>query len=182
MTNRKITDILNLISGGDRAAVDDLIPLVYEHMKRIAANHAKTTGSQNYDPTELVHETYMRMIGDEKLAWKSRSHFFGACANVIRRILVDQARAQSAKKRGGGNAQITWDDNLLQDRESLNVIDLDDALLELQSLAPRQVQLIELRYFGGMSEIEAAEVLNISRRTVTSDWAMAKAWLKTRLK
>lgn len=181
MTSKEITKILNQISDGDNDALKDLIPVVYDQMKQIASNHVRSEGGQKVEPTELVHEAYIKLVGNQKLAWKSRSHFFGACATVIRRILVDLARARKAAKRGGGQVELTWDDNLMVPADSIDLVELDAALQELQELAPRQVQLIELRYFGGMSEVEATEVLNVSRRTVSSDWAMAKAWLKTRL-
>lgn len=176
-----ITQILNRISQGDSSAVDELVPMVYEQMKKIAASAVNREPSGGSDPTELVHEAYIRMIGNEKLAWQSRSHFFGACSNVIRRILVDQARMRKRQKRGGDAVRVELNENVVADPQTIDLVELDDALAQLQLLAPRQVQLIELRYFGGLSETEAAEVLNVSRRTVSGDWAMAKAWLKSKL-
>lgn len=180
---REITEILDRISHGQHAAMDELIPLVYDQMKRLAAGALSSDKNQQCNPTELVHETYIRLIGNEKLAWQDRSHFFGACSTVIRRILVDRARGYKSQKRGGGIPHIAIDhaDIAIERNTSLNVIELDDALAELEALSPRQVRLVELRYFGGLSETEAAEVLGVSRRTVSGDWAMAKAWLKTKL-
>lgn len=181
MTNQ-ITEILNRLSEGETSAVDDLVPLVYEQMKSIAVSASRKESHQCSDPTELVHEAYLRMIGNERLAWKSRSHFFGACATVIRRILVDQARARKRLKRGGDAVQVELKDHAIEGEQIVDLVALDEALGELNELAPRQVRLIELRYFAGLSETEAAEVLQVSRRTVSGDWVMAKAWLKTRLK
>ncbi|MFK7822206.1 MAG: ECF-type sigma factor [Planctomycetaceae bacterium] len=182
MTAPEITQILNRMADGDRQAVDELIPIVYQQMKRIASNQLDGEDKKAGDPTELVHEAYIRLIGNEKLAWQSRSHFFGACATVIRRILVDQARARKTAKRGAGEAVLKLEDHLVAEAKSVDLVELDDALQELETLAPRQVRLIELRYFGGLSETEAAEILKVSRRTVSGDWAMAKAWLQFKLK
>lgn len=181
MTAHEITQILNRLTDGDRQAIDDLIPVVYEQMKRIAANQLAAEPAKATEPTGLVHEAYIRLIGNEKLAWQSRSHFFGACANVIRRILVDQARARRTAKRGSGEAAVALEESLVAKGRAVDLVELDDALQELEKLAPRQVRLIELRYFGGLTEAEAAEVLQVSRRTVSGDWVMAKAWLQTKL-
>lgn len=181
MTSEQITTILNRITAGERDAIDELIPIVYEQMKKIASGQAAREAGAPSEPTELVHEAYIRLVGNEKLAWQSRSHFFGACANVIRRILVDQARARKAAKRGGGQESIELQEGFVAAPQRLYLLELEEALVELQELAPRQVQLIELRYFAGLTEAEAAEILKLSRRTVSGDWAMAKAWLQTRL-
>lgn len=178
----EITEILNRMADGDRQAVDELIPVVYEQMKRIASSQLVGEAGKASDPTELVHEAFIRLVGNEKLAWQSRSHFFGACANVIRRILVDQARARKSTKRGGKETVVELNENLVAKTQSIDLVELDDALQELEQMAPRQVKLIELRYFGGLTETEAAEVLQVSRRTVSGDWVMAKAWLQTKLR
>lgn len=181
MQSKDITLILNRLSDGDRSALDELIPAVYQQMKSIASNASSKESAGHDSPTELVHEAYIRMLGNEKLEWQSRSHFFGACATVIRRVLVDQARARNANKREGKRTRIGLDANTLTDETQVDLLDLELALEELGKLAPRQVRLVELRYFGGLSETEAAEVLGVSRRTVSGDWAMAKAWLKSKL-
>ncbi len=178
----EITQILDRIADGNVQAIDELVPLVYEQMRRIAAGALIREPAVGCDPTELVHEAYLRLVGNENLAWKSRSHFYGACAVVIRRILVDQARARNRKKRGGQLAKVTLEANEVAERESsVDLVALDEALRELDELSPRQAKLVELRFFGGLTEIEAAEVLQVSRRTISGDWAMAKAWLKSRL-
>lgn len=177
----QFTEILQRISDGQANAVDDLIPLVYEQMKLIAARAIKTESGNHTDPTELVHEAYIRLIGNEQLAWESRSHFFGACATVIRRILVDQARFRKSKKRGGDVQQIELKTEVLISERSIDLVEFDDALSQLAQLSPRQARLVELRFFAGFSESEAAELLGVSKRTVAGDWAMARAWLKTQL-
>ena len=132
----EITQILNRISDGESSAIDELVPLVYDQMRKIAAAAVCREPAEASDPTELVHEAYIRMVGNEKLAWQSRSHFFGACSTVIRRILVDQARARKRTKRGGEFARVGLNEELLADPTSVDLIELDDALAELETLAP----------------------------------------------
>ena len=178
----EITQILDRIAEGNQQAIDELVPLVYDQMRQIAAGALRREPAGGCDPTELVHETYLRMIGNENLAWKSRSHFYGACAVVIRRILVDQARSRSRQKRGGQFEKVILEANDLAKPESdVDLVALDEAMQELEQLSPRQAKLVELRFFGGLTEKEAAEVLQVSRRTVGGDWAMARAWLRTKL-
>ena len=184
-----ITEILQAFASkdsGDRAstwrAMDQLIPLVYAKMRLIAGAARRGEPPAAPQPTELVHEAYLKMIGNHAIAWQSRSHFYAACAVVIRRLLVDAARSRATRRRGGH--WIRLGDSAYQivsEGRSVDLIDLDDALRELERLSPRQSRLIELRYFGGLSESETAEVLSVSRRTVSGDWAMAKAWLNHRL-
>ena len=177
----QITTILNRISSGESAAMEQLVPLVYDQMRIIAAAAVKNEDAAIGDPTELVHEAYIRLIGNEKLAWTSRSHFFGACATVIRRILVDHARSRKRLKRGAGAVPVSLDENLHLADSSIDMLELDDALQELAALSERQAKIVELKYFGGLGESEIAEVLGVSRRTISSDWAMARAWLKVKL-
>ena len=176
----QITQILQQEPSSDR--VDQLIPLVYEHMRNIAQNAIAGERIRECDPTELVHEAYIRLVGDFAISWQSRSHFFGACAVVIRRILVDAARSRKRQKRGGSMQQVELELSTLASFEkNLDVLALEDALCELADLSPRQARLVELRYFGGLVEQEAAEVLGVSRRTAAGDWAMARAWLRSKL-
>ena len=177
----EITQILNRVADGDSKAMEELVPMVYQQMRKIAVSAVSHEPVGGCDPTELVHEAYIRMVGNEKLAWQSRSHFYGACANVIRRILVDQARARKRQKRGAGVTHVRLVEDVIADRSVIDLVELDDALEELAKLSERQVKIVELRYFGGLSESEVAEVLQVSRRTVSGDWAMAKAWLKLNL-
>lgn len=179
--DKQITTILNRVAEGQSEAMDELVPLVYDQMRRIAASALRDEAVQHNDPTELVHEAYLRLIGNENLAWSSRAHFFGACATVIRRILVDHARSRKRQKRGGGVIPLPLAENDVGNDAQVDLVELDEALQELAGLSPRQVRIVELKYFGGMSEIEIADLLQVSRRTVSGDWAMAKAWLKLRL-
>lgn len=178
----QITRILSRISSGSEHGIEELIPLVYDQMKKIASNALRNEGAGRCDPTELVHEAYIRLIGTDQPAWESRAHFFAACAVVIRRILVDQARAAKRQKRGGSNKQVDVEvENIVGVAGSTDIVDLDEALRELEQLSHRQARLVELRFFGGLSETEASEVLQVSRRTLSNDWVMAKAWLKMKL-
>ena len=180
--NSQITHILDRISDGHREAIDELVPLVYDQMRQIAAGALRREPNVQADPTELVHDAYIRLIGNEQLAWKSRSHFYAACAVVIRRILVDQARARQRIRRGGDRERLSIELNEVQAPNSgIDLIHLDEALLELERLSPRQSQLVELRFFGGLTEQDASEVLGVSRRTLATDWAMAKVWLQRKL-
>lgn len=178
----QITQILDRIADGNAAAIDELVPMVYDQMRKLAASAIRREPSESCDPTELVHEAYLRLLGNENLAWKNRSHFFGACAVVIRRILVDHARAMKRQKRGGNAKPMRLENNQVASIESsVDLVELDEALAKLSELSPRQAKLVELRFFGGLSETEAAEVLQVSRRTASGDWAMAKAWLRANL-
>ena len=180
--SNEITEILDRITSGKDQAISELVPLVYQQMRKIAANAVRGEKQLQCDPTELVHEAYIRMVGNQKLAWESRSHFFGACAVVIRRIQVDQARAAGRQKRGGQLNQVSLEsDQIGKPDVQFDLIELDEALSELSQLSPRQSRLVELRFFGGLTEQEAASVLQVSKRTASGDWAMAKAWLKVRL-
>lgn len=180
--NSPITQVLDQISDGNRQAVSDLVPMVYDQMRQIASGALRREPEARCDPTELVHEAYIRLIGNERLAWESRSHFFAACAVVIRRLLVDQARARQTLKRGGQRQQESIRvDSLADSDDRVDLIELDEALADLESLSPRQARLVELRFFGGLTEREAAEVLDVSLRTVSTEWSMARAWLRLRL-
>lgn len=167
---------------GLHEAWEELLPLVYPQMRQIAAAAARKEPQLPQDPTELVHEAYLRLVGNEALSLRSRGHFYGACALVIRRILVDAARKRKAEKRGGGWGRVTLDvTHLPREDATVDLIELNDALDQLAKVSPRAAQLVELRFFGGLGESEAAEVLGASRRTVSGDWTMAKAWLRLRL-
>lgn len=175
---KQITEILDRIANGQEAAIDQLVPMVYDQMRAIARNAVRGEGAGGCEPTELVHEAYMRLVGNENLAWESRTHFYAACSVVIRRILVDQARSRNRKKRGGDFQRVDFEVAEPQTTGlSIDLLALDEALIELSKLSPRQAKLVELRFFGGLTETEAAEMLGISRRTAAGDWAIAKAWL-----
>lgn len=134
------------------------------------------------DATEVVHEAYLRLLGDSPIAWKDRAHFFATASTVIRRILVDAARRRMAKKRGGDAESVPLEMIGTTDRNNpIDVLMLDEALRQLAELSPRQATLVELRFFGGLTQDEAAQLLGVSRRTVAGDWAMARAWLQRQL-
>ena len=175
----EITQILQRMAKGERAAVDELTPLVYQQLRKIAQNqiHAEND-ARRWDATELVHEAFIRMIGDSPVSWKDRAHFFASAATAIRRVLVDNARKLRSQKRGGAAAKVDLTlSGFGKEDLGFELIELDDALRRLRTLSERQAQLVELRFFGGLTQDEAAEILEVSRRTVAGDWAMAKAWL-----
>jgi RNA polymerase sigma factor (TIGR02999 family) len=182
MTSRSPDDVTQLLiawNGGDRAALDRLIPLVYEELRRTAKRYMRRerTG-HTLQTTALVNEVYFRLIDADTVRWQDRAHFFAIAAQLMRRVLVDFARRRRQLKRGGDMQQVSLDEALIavQDRE-VDLVALDDALRALESLDKRQSQVVEMRFFGGLSEDEIAEVLQVSPRTVRSDWSMAKAWL-----
>ncbi len=175
----EITQILQRLSAGDRHAIGELTPLVYQQMRQIAQRQITSENdARRWDATELVHEAYLRMIGDSALAWKDRAHFFAAAAMAIRRVLVDNARKLKTQKRGGEAQPVNLDvQGFGDDNKGFQLLELDDALTRLKSLSERQAQIVELRFFGGLTQDEIAELLEVSRRTVAGDWAMARAWL-----
>lgn len=175
----EVTQLLIQIHAGDKRAEDRLIPLVYGELRGLAAYYL---GGERRDhtlqPTALVHEAYMRLTRMENVDWQSRSHFFATAATVMRHILVDHARAQRAEKREGFHEAISLDDALVvSPGRSADLIALDEALERLAKLDERQSRIVVLRFFGGLSEEETAQVLGISARTVKRDWRVAKAWL-----
>jgi RNA polymerase sigma-70 factor (ECF subfamily) len=179
-----VSGLLRAWGGGDLRARDDLLPLVYRELKRRAAGYLRQERhGHTLQPTALVHEAYLRLAGDNQIAWQNRAHFFGMAAQVMRHILVDHARTNQAAKRPGGAAlRVTLDDRIgaAQPRDC-ELLLLDQALDELAQRDPRQGRIVELRYFGGLSEQEVAHVLSLSRATVTRDWQTARAWLYRRI-
>lgn len=175
----EVTQILVEFKLGSRAAQERLIPLVYKELRKIAGAHLRRESARNsLQPTALVHEAYLRLIDVRQIDWQSRAHFFSIASTLMRRILVDHARAHRAQKRGGHEETIYVEEAQLQSpARTPEVIALDDALLELAKLDERQAKIVEMRFFAGMTEEETGEVLGISARTVKRDWRMAKAWL-----
>jgi RNA polymerase sigma-70 factor, ECF subfamily len=173
------TRLLAEIGGGNREAIDRLLPLVYAELRRIAASYLRDERvGHTLQPTALVNEAYLRLV-DQRVAWQGRAHFLGVAAQLMRRILVDYARGRRADKRGQGFAFVALDDALLAPYErDVDLVALDDALQTLSELDPRQSRIVELRFFGGLSVEEVAEVLDISTPTVTRDWAVARLWLR----
>jgi RNA polymerase sigma factor (TIGR02999 family) len=175
----EVTQILVELRRGNREAEGRLIPLVYTELRRIAANHLRREAAgHSLQPTALVHEAYLRLICIQEVDWQSRSHFFAVSATLMRRILVDHARAHQARKRGDGFDPIAFDEALMPGPERApEILALDDALDRLAQLDERQAKIVEMRFFAGMSEEEAGAALGISARTVKRDWRVAKAWL-----
>jgi RNA polymerase sigma factor (TIGR02999 family) len=175
----KVTQLLAQLRAGQRDAESKLIPLVYAELRRLAAHYLRgERPDHTLQPTALVHEAYLRLTKLHDVDWQSRSHFFATAATVMRRILVDHARAQNANKREGCRDAIGLEEALVvSPARSLQLIVLDDALDRLAKLDVRRSKIVELRFFGGLSEEETGEVLGISARTVKRDWRVAKAWL-----
>ena len=174
-----VTELLIEIRSGNREAEAKLIPLVYSQLRRLAGYYLRgERPNHTLQPTALVHEAYLRLTRFHDVDWQSRSHFFATAASVMRRILVDHARAQLARKREAFNNAISLDETLiLSPARSSQLVALDDALNRLSKLDLRRSKIVELRFFGGLSEEETALLLGISARTVKRDWRIAKAWL-----
>jgi RNA polymerase sigma factor (TIGR02999 family) len=172
--------------GGDRNALDALLPVIYGELRRQAerALRHESTG-HTLQPTALVHEAYLRLVDQARVEWQNRAHFFGVAAQIIRRILVDHARSRRAAKRGGGAVQLTLGDADGQGsagaEDHVDLLALHDALERLTALDARQGQLVELRYFGGLSIEETAAAMEISVATVKREWVVARAWLRREL-
>jgi RNA polymerase sigma factor (TIGR02999 family) len=180
----EVTQTLAAIEQGDPHAANQLLPLVYDELRKLAAQKlAHEAPGQTLQPTALVHEAYLRLVGDGEPRWDSRGHFFAAAAEAMRRILVDRARRRSAQKRGGAARRVAWDDQLaVADRQDDELIALDEALGELERHDPQSAALVKLRYFSGLSHQQAAEALGVSRRVADRLWAVARAWLYQRLR
>lgn len=179
-----ITRRLQAWDGGDAEALNNLIQIVYKELRRLA-NHYLSSERVDHtlQPTALVHEAYLRLMGQTRVRWQNRSHFFGVAAQMMRRILVDHAKANHRAKRGGPAPKLSLDEAMNIYREpDEQIIALDEALLRLKAIDPRKSETVELRYFGGLSVEETAEVLNVSVNTVMRDWNMARAWLYQELK
>lgn len=175
----EVTRLLQAWGRGDDAALEQMIPIVYSELRRIA--HRYMTGerqSHTLQTTALVNEAYLKLVDSRKVNWQNRAHFFAISAQLMRRILVDFARSRSYQKRGGGAQQLSLDEECLATQErGRNVLALDDALTALAEVDPRKSKVVELRFFGGLSLEETAEVLKVCPDTVVRDWRMAKAWL-----
>lgn len=176
-----VTRLLIAMQDGDPGAASQLLPLVYDELRRLAAQKlAHENPGQTLQPTALVHEAYLRLVGTEEPSrdWQGRGHFFAAAAEAMRRILVENARRKRSHKRGGGRTRLALDpDQVAAPEVSADFLALDEALTKLAASEPRVAQLVQLRYFGGLTIKQAAEVLNISTRTANADWAYARSWL-----
>lgn len=174
-----VTQLLQSWSDGNRQALADLLPLVYDELRRLAASYMRFEApGHTLQATALVHEAYMRLINQREVHWKSRAHFFGIAAQMIRRILVDHIRATRAQKRGSGFAALSLDEALgVSEKKNWEIMALDDALKTLAKFDPQQAKIVELRFFAGLSIEETAAIVGISPATVKRDWVAAKAWL-----
>ncbi len=167
------------MSNGNESAVDDLLPLIYGELKRLAASYLRRERSDHtLQPTALVNEAYIKLVDIKQVSWQNRAHFIGVAANQMRRILVDHARQHNALKRGGEFHILTLNEEIDKaDEQSAELVALDDALTELAKMDPIKAKIVELRYFGGLTTEETAEVLGVSAITIKRHWKMAKAWL-----
>ena len=179
-----ITHLLKEWSAGDEQALDKLIPLVYEELHKQAARYLRRErDGHSLQATALINETYLRLIDARDLPWQSRSHFFAIAANLMRRILVDHARKHAAEKRGGSQLRLTLDEQLAPATETdVDLLAIDQALTKLSTIDSQQAQVVELRFFSGLSVPETATVLRISEKTVKRDWSVARAWLRRELR
>ncbi len=182
-SSSSVTQLLGRWRNGDRQALDSLIPLVYKELRRIAQHYLRNERpGHTLQSTALVHEAYVRMIQQDLPDWQNRAHFFAVAAQLMRQILVDHARAYRADKRGGGVCNVALDEaeeDALQ--VDVDILALDDALKTLSAMDPQQGEVVELRFFGGLSIEDTAEVLGISSSTVKRDWITARAWLHREL-
>ena len=175
----QVTKLLQGWQGGDTKALDALLPLVYDELRRLAHHHLKNERPEHtLQSAALVHEAYFRLVGQELPELESRAHFFAIAAQLMRQILVDYARSRRASKRGSGVCMLTLDDAVaLSRRKNVDVIALDDALNTLAQVDPRQSRVVELRFFAGLSLDETSRVMGIATATVQRDWTAARAWL-----
>jgi RNA polymerase sigma factor (TIGR02999 family) len=179
----EVTQLLGQLSGGNRAAVDELLPLVYKELKRIAGSQmSHERPGHTLQATALVHEAYLKLVDQRDVNWRNRAHFFGVAAQAMRRIMLDYAKARGRGKRGGGIHKTSLDEAMAvsEDRAG-ELLDIDEALTRLEQIDARQGRIVELRFFCGLSVEETAEAMGISSPTVKREWAMAKAWLHREL-
>lgn len=181
---QQITRLLLAWRNGNKSALDELMPLVYNELHRLAKHYMNGQKPENtLQATALVNEAYLRLIDSSQVRWQDRNHFFAISAQLMRRILVDAARARNSLKRGGAVQKIELEETLaVSSKQPFDLVALDQALENLAEFSPRQSQIVELKYFGGLSEDEIAQTLDISSRTVRRDWSAARAWLYRRMK
>ena len=182
--SQQITQLLKEWSKGNQAVLDDLMPLVYDELRRQASRYLRNERQgHTLQTTALIHEAYLKLIGINQIEWQNRAHFFAIASTAMRRILVDYARERKREKRGGiaENLPLTEALQISSNEKSVDLIALDEALNRLAKLDERQARVVELRYFSGLSNDETAEVLGVSNATVRNDWNLAKAWLKLQI-
>ena len=174
-----VTEILHEWSGGDRDAPERLMPLVYDEMRRLARSFlARERDGHTFQPTALVNEAYLRLVDQTRVNWQNRAHFYGIASSMMRRVLIDHARAHATEKRGGVAVHLSIDDvQVPVEKRAASFLALDEALEKLAQIDQRKARIVEMRFFGGLSDEEIAEVLGVSSRTVLRDWKTARLWL-----
>lgn len=179
-----VSVLLSELASGDQGAAEKLVPLMYEELKRLARHHMRRERPDHtLQTTALVHEAYLKLVRQQGVSWQGRSHFLGVASQLMRRILIDHARAQLRAKRGAGKALLPLTEELaFSPEQSEDLLRLDKALKRLSMIDPRQGRIVELRFFGGLSVDETSEFLGVSPKTVKRDWAVAKAWLHAELR
>jgi RNA polymerase sigma factor (TIGR02999 family) len=179
-----VTQLLVKWSSGDKAALDELMPLVYDTLRKLASSHLRRErGNHSLQPTALVHEAYVRLVDQQTTSWQNRTQFFGMAAKLMRNILVDLARDRRTAKRGGGQYLLSLSKaDRIGKKPDIDLMALNDALNKLAAMKPEHAQVIELRFFGGLTIEETAEAMGISHATVERDWAFARAWLRREMK
>ena len=178
MARTDVTRLLEEVSRGDPEAMAALMPLLYEELHKIARHHlGRERGDHTLQPTALIHEAYLRLVGQNRVHWQNRAHFLGIASQLMRRILIDYARQHCADKRGGLVHKVSLDAASVADERAIEVMALDEALTALCAFDPQMGRVVELRFFGGLTIKETAEVLGISPATVKRDWNVARAWL-----
>jgi len=176
---QNITVMLNDLSNGNTLVIEQILPLVYDELRKISSKYLSDEYRKHtFQTTELVHEAYIKLIGNQGISWQSRAHFYGIAARTMRQILVDYARKRKSLKRGSGKTDFSLDNTQIVAGESdEQILALDEALKKLENVEERSSKIVELRYFSGLTIEETAELLNISAATVKRDWQFAKAWL-----
>ena len=182
MSAADVTDLLDKMNSGSTTAPNELLPLVYDDLRRLAhAYFSNEKSDHTLQATALVHEAYIRLVNWENVSWQNRAHFFAVAAEVMRKILIDHARKRGAQKRGPGS-RVALDDAIsLPQKKDLDILALEDALVELEKVDPRQAKIVELRFFGGLTIEETAYVTGLSESTVRREWTFAKAWFQREL-
>src|SRR5579871_3077629 len=182
--NQDVTVLLSALTRGDDGAASRLIPVVYQELRKLAGAYMRREREDHtLQATALVHEAYLKLVEQRSVDWQSRAHFFGVAAQLMRRILIDHARGHLRQKRGGEHRKVSLDEALIfSEKQKDELLAVDDSLNQLAKLDPRQARIVEMRFFGGLSVEETAEVLGVSPKTVKRDWSVAKAWLYADLK
>jgi RNA polymerase sigma factor (TIGR02999 family) len=177
--SHEVTQLLQEWSGGDQSAAERLMPLVYDELRRLARDYLRRERPDHtLQPTALVNEAYLKLVDQSRVDWQNRRHFYGIAAQMMRRVLVDHAREHAAEKRGGARRKVSLDDaDVPTGERAAELIALDEALRKLSEVFPRKAKVVELRFFGGFSVAETAEILNVSDKTVMREWESAKLWL-----